>query len=228
LQLRADNARVLAVSVAEVHHAYRTGLEAADWVGWLRKAADEAGRDAAEQMSSIENAETRIVEGRAAEVLLHAVDERQADLLAVGSGRFSRAAGLIFGSTATRVIRDAPCSVFVGRGEAQAERFPEKVVVGVDGSEHAADAEAVALVLADESNLRRVMATGGGEHVDQTKAVKAELDARSPVDALVAASQEADLIVVGSRGLRGLASLGSVAERVAHRAECPVLIVRTR
>jgi nucleotide-binding universal stress UspA family protein len=227
LRLRGDAARVLALSVAEIHHAYHTGLEVGDWVGWLRQAAEEARRDAATEMASLEGAETRVVEGRAAEVLLKTVEERKADLLAVGSGRFSRAAGLVFGSTATRLIREAPCSVLVARGELDPERFPERIVVGIDGSEHAADAEAVALVLTDagETHVRRLMATGG-EGVDQTKAVKAELDARPPVDALVAASHEADLVIVGSRGLRGLASLGSVAERVAHRAECPVLIVR--
>lgn len=47
-----------------------------------------------------------------------------------------------------------------------------------------------------------------------------------PVDALVDASREADLLIVGSRGLHGLAALGSVSERVAHRAECSVLVVR--
>jgi nucleotide-binding universal stress UspA family protein len=53
-----------------------------------------------------------------------------------------------------------------------------------------------------------------------------EWHARPPVDALVAASAEADLLVIGSRGLHGLASLGSVSERVAHRAHCSVLVVR--
>jgi nucleotide-binding universal stress UspA family protein len=230
LRLRGDAARVLAVSVAEVHHAYRTRLEAADWINWLREAAEEARLDAVSEMTSLEGAETRVVEGRAAEVLLKTVEERKADLLAVGSGRFSRAAGLVFGSTATRVIREAPCSVLVARGELDPERFPERIVVGIDGSGNAADAEALALALADPSDahLRRLMATGGGEQLDQTNAVKAELDARAPVDALVDASREAELVIVGSRGLRGLASLGSVAERVAHRAECPVLIVRAR
>jgi nucleotide-binding universal stress UspA family protein len=36
----------------------------------------------------------------------------------------------------------------------------------------------------------------------------------------------AALIVMGSRGRTGLAALGSVSERVAHRAGCSVLIVR--
>ena len=44
--------------------------------------------------------------------------------------------------------------------------------------------------------------------------------------ALTAASAGADLIVLGSRGLHGLKSLGSVSERVAHRAPCSTLIVR--
>jgi hypothetical protein len=33
-------------------------------------------------------------------------------------------------------------------------------------------------------------------------------------------------VIVGCRGLHGLASLGSVSERVAHRAVSPVLVVR--
>ena len=45
-------------------------------------------------------------------------------------------------------------------------------------------------------------------------------EAGSPVDVLSNAS--ADLIVIGSRGLRGLRSLGSVSERVANQAGCSV------
>ena len=36
----------------------------------------------------------------------------------------------------------------------------------------------------------------------------------------------ASLIVMGSRGRTGLAALGSVSERVTHRAGCSVLVVR--
>jgi nucleotide-binding universal stress UspA family protein len=45
-----------------------------------------------------------------------------------------------------------------------------------------------------------------------------------PVDAL--ARLDPALLVVGSRGLQGLRSLGSVSERVAHEARCSVLVVR--
>jgi len=47
-----------------------------------------------------------------------------------------------------------------------------------------------------------------------------------PVDELTVLSERADLVVVGSRGLKGLRALGSVSERVAHRAHSPVLVVR--
>jgi nucleotide-binding universal stress UspA family protein len=46
------------------------------------------------------------------------------------------------------------------------------------------------------------------------------------VEALVEAASRADLTVVGSRGASGLRALGSVSERVAHRAASSVLVVR--
>ncbi len=51
-----------------------------------------------------------------------------------------------------------------------------------------------------------------------------------PVDALlkVAEKESADLIVVGSRGMHGAGRvLGSVPNKVSHRARCSVLIVAT-
>jgi nucleotide-binding universal stress UspA family protein len=54
----------------------------------------------------------------------------------------------------------------------------------------------------------------------------AERDEREPLEALLAAAGETDLRVVGSRGLRGIRSLGSVSERIGHQAACSVLVVR--
>jgi nucleotide-binding universal stress UspA family protein len=54
--------------------------------------------------------------------------------------------------------------------------------------------------------------------------------AGSAVDAIVdtAATVGADLVVVGSKGMRGARRvLGSVPNSVAHRARCAVLIVKT-
>jgi nucleotide-binding universal stress UspA family protein len=50
-----------------------------------------------------------------------------------------------------------------------------------------------------------------------------------PAEALLGASTDADLIVVGSRGLGGFKRLmlGSVSDQVVHHATCPVLVVHT-
>jgi nucleotide-binding universal stress UspA family protein len=227
-RLRSEDGRLLALSVAELHHAWRTGMEAGRWVRWLRTAAEDVRRIAAQELAGDDGSTTRMVDGRADEALLGAARATGADLLAVGSTGSSRAAGFVFGSVATAIVHQAPCSILVARGDPSPAHFPERILVGTDGSSAAADAEAVAQTLADAhgASLRRLMATGGKDIAERT-AVVAELDARGPVDALVDAARECDLLIVGSRGLHGFKSLGSVAERVAHRAPCPVLIVRT-
>jgi len=45
-----------------------------------------------------------------------------------------------------------------------------------------------------------------------------------------AVERQADLVVIGTRGLSGLKHLllGSIAERVVQKSPCPVLTVKTR
>jgi nucleotide-binding universal stress UspA family protein len=66
---------------------------------------------------------------------------------------------------------------------------------------------------------------GMGEH----RPASVTVDARSgfPAEELLTASQDADMIVLGSRGAGGFAHLmmGSVSSQVTHHAHCPVVIV---
>jgi nucleotide-binding universal stress UspA family protein len=174
----------------------------------------------------------KIVRGRAASALISEVEREQDTLLVVGSHGHRRLTGFVIGSTATEIIHKAPCSVLVARTRSESDGFPNKVVVGVDGSPESAAAYAVARRLSERFNaeLWPVVATGG-KPVDR-RLVDLILDHRreespdEPVAALVAAAADADLLVVGSRGLHGLKALGSVSERVAHQAHSSVLIVR--
>ena len=49
-----------------------------------------------------------------------------------------------------------------------------------------------------------------------------------PAEELIRASRDADMVVVGSRGSGGFASLlmGSVSSKVTHHAACPVVVIR--
>jgi len=170
-----------------------------------------------------------VANGKAWDVLIEAADADPATLLAVGSHGIGRLRGIVLGSTATEVIHKARASVLVAR--ATGDRFPTKIVVGVDGSPESAAAFDVARELAERHGARLWPAIAyGGAQVDTAKAraiVGDDHDDMSdePATALVAAAADADLLVVGSRGLHGLKALGSVSERVAHNARCSVLIV---
>jgi nucleotide-binding universal stress UspA family protein len=174
----------------------------------------------------------KIVRGRAATALISEVEREQDTLLVVGSHGLGRLAGFVIGSTATEIIHKAPCSVLVARKGSTGDGFPNKVVVGVDGSPESAAAYAVArrLLARFNAELSTVVAAGG-KSVDR-RLVDLIIDGPreespdEPLAALVAAAADADLLVVGSRGLHGLKALGSVSERVAHQARSSVLVVR--
>ena len=56
------------------------------------------------------------------------------DLVVVGSGRHQGAAAFWLGNTARAVVHESPCPVVVVHGSASRGR-PERVVVGIDGSD---------------------------------------------------------------------------------------------
>lgn len=183
-----------------------------------------------EVATQVEATSSAVEHGFPAQVLLDRIAAAHDTLVAVGSHGQGRAAGIVAGSTTTELVHRAPCSVLVARASPS---FPRRIAVGVDGSPHSARAYAVAQQLCErfDSELAVVVAEGGGHAIDLPAVSQIAGDglhviSDDPVRVLTAASADADLLVLGSRGLHGLKALGSVSERVAHRAECSVLIVR--
>jgi nucleotide-binding universal stress UspA family protein len=174
--------------------------------------------------------ETKVVRGIASEALIDEIEHVHDDLVVIGSHGQGRLRGIVIGSTATALVHKAPCSVLVAR--AAGRRYPRRIVVGIDGSRQSAVAYATAhrLAVRFDSEVWSVVAHGG-DGVDREQ-VAAIVDYHhedlpdEPVAALVAASADADLVIIGSRGLHGIKAIGSVSERVAHQARCSTLIVR--
>lgn len=229
--LRPVQGELVALVVCEVGLAVHAGFEAGHAAARLEEDAERIRAEAAAELEGIPFATADIVRGRPVAALLGALERHRADLLVVASHGVSRPVAIVFGSVASELLHRAPCSVLVAREPAGGDSWaPRAITAGVDGSAHSLRALEVARALGERfaAPVRRLACTGGKPvDVDGLSGVEAlEWDERHPVDALVAAAASSDLVVVGNRGLHGLASLGSVSERVAHRARCSVLAVR--
>ena len=190
-----------------------------------------------------------LADGSAAHMLCER--SKTADMVVLGSRGRSELPGLRLGSVAWQVAGHACGRVVVVRGGWRpANQPPGPVVVGVDGSAVAPTAVAFAFeeaalrdvplvavcALADapgrlgeehrvEEDFRNLMAPAAKEHPEVT--VMERVLAGTPRAALLTASADAQMLVVGSRGRGGLDDmrLGSVAQAVLHHAPCPVGVV---
>ena len=227
-RLLAPDGRLVAAVVGEERLAFQAGFDAPRLSTEIHEATRAALEEARVLVADVPGAEVRLAHGRPGACLLEVAKETGADLLAVGSHEHSRVAGILLGSVATEVLHEARPSVLLAR--LPGGTFGT-VVAGVDGSKQSLTALGVARAQAEAQDAQiRAIAAEGGKPLDRDGLVQAqglEWDSGDPVTALVAASETADLLVVGSRGLHGLGSLGSVSERVAHRAYCSVLVVRS-
>jgi nucleotide-binding universal stress UspA family protein/CBS domain-containing protein len=178
----------------------------------LDEAAAHALERARAEVARAADVATQETGGQPAACLLDAASSERATLVAVGTHGLGRAAGIVLGSVATRVLHRARCSVLVARRAAAGEWTPRTIVVGVDGST-AADAAL--------GGCRELEARFGSE----VRVVTSE--ARRPAHALVQAAADANLLAVGSRSSHRVLGLGSVSEHVAHHARCSVLVVRS-
>jgi nucleotide-binding universal stress UspA family protein len=176
---------------------------------------------------------TRVVSGRAYDELRDEAERSGASLIVIGAHGGRRLTGAALGSVASMLLHDAPTSVLLARPPFDQDAFPSRVVVGVDGSEPSLRALSVAAALCDDPALRLTVVVATRDEAAVPDEVLARIhphrvlvEHRRPVEALVEAASRADLTVVGARGASGLRALGSVSERVAHRAASSVLVVR--
>lgn len=185
--------------------------------------------------------------GRPPEVLVAAA--KQAELLVLGTrgvGALSRVVHL--GSVASSVLHHAhgPVAVIPDRSH-ETPGSPPRVVVGVDGSPASLRALTWAVSQARLSGATLVPLSVAGNRDDEAEAVSlraaaeaagAGADRPVPVEPrvrhgnvsheLLAAAADADLLVIGSRGRGGFASLllGSTSSQVAGHSTRPVVVVR--
>jgi nucleotide-binding universal stress UspA family protein len=224
----AEGSRVEAVTALHTGPAVRTGFEAAHWVDVLGEEAAEARDAAATILGDRADSLARTVKGTPLQVLRQARDELQATLLALGARNSSRFLGVLLGETASELLHDGSCSVLLARPRREGAWQPQRIVVGLDGSAPALAALATADELSSRigATVETVSAASGGSRAEGAWTDRVDSwDDAQPVASLVERSRAADLVVIGSRGLHGVRALGSVSERVAHRAHCSVLIV---
>jgi nucleotide-binding universal stress UspA family protein len=165
-------------------------------------------------------------------------------LLVVGSHGQSRREGVVWGSTASLAAHTSPVPVLVARRPPNGEPFPSRILVASDGSSdssravdlagrlagrHAAETLLVHVGPWDDPQHRRAFSEQAISLTQATGSepvvMEPEGDAHRRVPEL-ARQEGVSLTVVGSRGLTGVKSLGSVSERIAHSSDCSVLIAR--
>jgi nucleotide-binding universal stress UspA family protein len=231
LVTRPDGSLTL-VSAYDRSVAVHAGWNMAHVLEQLAGEAGEALEQGRTEAESLHPLEGKLLEGDPLQCLLAEIASQDATTVVVGSHGISRATGIALGAVSTSLLHDAPCSVLIARGAVDSTRWPRRIVVGVDGSADSARAVEAATALAArfDAEVRPIVATKDARvDLDAARRIapSCEEHPAKAVDVLNVASEVADLVAIGSRGLRGIRALGSLSERIAHEARCSVLVVRS-
>lgn len=183
--------------------------------------------------------------------LVRLMENRSVKLACLASQGRTGMGRWLLGSVAEGVLRQAPCPVLLCRGEALPGPLGfERVVVPLDGGPLSAEVlPRLEMFLAPESQLTLLRATedlvrhapvdratyrryldslrGELDRLDPEKRFRHVVRDETPSSAVLKQAEEecADLIAMATHGRRGLHRflVGSITERVARHAHCPVL-----
>lgn len=227
--------------------------------GVLREHARQRGEEIlargvrlARTVPDLAEVRTVIAEGSPARLLCER--SRTAEMVVTGSSGHGGLSGSPLGSVSWQVASHGQGPVVVVRGHWRpVNQAPGLVVAGVDGSLPSRDALVFAF---EEAALRDVSLVtlcaladapgriGGAQHMEEDfgrlvtafekehpeVTVLRQVSFGTPRTALLEAAAGAQLLVIGSRGLGGVAgmSIGSVAGALVHHAPCPVAVVHPR
>lgn len=143
----------------------------------------------------------------------------------MGGGTGFRIVAGVDGSAPSRLALEwAVAEARLRRGQVRvvtAWDFPP-VTVGMEGLVHDPEVFPQGARRLQQEALERVDSEG--------VTVTGEVSQGNAAAVLLKAAKDADLVVVGSRGLGGFTGLllGSVSAQVIHHSPCPVLVVRSR
>jgi len=229
LVLAKEEPLLHAVTALDTAPAIHAGFRAPVFMELLEREAEDA-RDTAEAINGgRDGCSASVVRGKPVDVLRRERDELQATLVALGGRRSSRFLGIMLGDTGTELVHDAACSSLLACPADDRPWRPRKIVVGFDGSSYSSAALRSAEELAQALGVTvEVLTATGGKAIERDAAWADRVqtwDPADPVGALVERSRTVDLVVVGSRGVHGVQTIGSVSERIAHQAHCTALIV---
>ena len=235
-----------------------TSVATADQVDRLRESCQielDTAIDAARAAHADVRIDAVVSDQPAARILLDAAAHADAAAVVVGSNGMSAVKSFLLGSVAGEVLHHSACPVVIVPAESHPPTG--RVAVGIDGRPETDDTVRWAADLADRRGAEllvvhgweypyRISGDGRGAElleVDAALAVDRAVEAArervgvtvtgratnaGPVDALVDASDDADLLVVGTRGRGAVRAIvfGSVSAAVCAHARCPVVVVR--